>query len=339
LPKITKCMGTDGKTYKQLYKGGDDVRQDAVMEQVFGIANQLLSRDESTRSRSLAIRTYKVIPLNADAGLLEFVENSQAIGEWLVPAHDLYNPRDMKIADARKQLSEYQKSPASERVETYKDIMKRIKPVMRHFFMEKHYIPERWFEMRLLYSRSVAVMSMVGHILGLGDRHVSNIMIDTAKGELVPIDLGIAFEAGRQLPTPELVPFRLTPDIVDGFGISGVEGVFRRCSEETMRVLRAQSAVFITILEVFRYDPLQKWAASVEKVKRVQGSQIVDSSRIDGINQIDGQLFTDADRAIATVARKLSSELSVEYQVNDLIMQATDVNNVGSIFHGWQPYL
>jgi ataxia telangiectasia mutated family protein len=101
----------------------------------------------------------------------------------------------MKIADARKQLSEYQKSPASERVETYKDIMKRVKPVMRHFFMEKHYIPERWFEMRLLYSRSVAVMSMVGHILGLGDRHVSNIMIDTAKGELVPIDLGIAFEA------------------------------------------------------------------------------------------------------------------------------------------------
>jgi hypothetical protein len=58
-------------------------------------------------------------------------------------------------------------------------------------------------------------------------------------------------------------------------------------------------------------------AASVEKVKRVQGSQIVDSSRIDGINQIDGQLFTDADRAIATVARKLSSELSVEYQVNE----------------------
>ena len=71
------------------YKGGDDVRQDAVMEQVFGIANELLSQDEGTRSRSLAVRTYKVIPLNTDAGLLEFVENSQAIGEWLVPAHDL----------------------------------------------------------------------------------------------------------------------------------------------------------------------------------------------------------------------------------------------------------
>lgn len=161
--------------------------------------------------------------------------------------------------------------------------MKKIRPVMRHFFTEKHYLPARWFEMRLLYARSTAVMSMVGHILGLGDRHVSNILIDTAKGELIPIDLGIAFEAvrqtvyqvvltasaelnvmaarlqGRYLRTPELVPFRLTNDIVDGFGSSGVDGVFRKCSEETMRVLRAESAVLMTILEVFKYDPLQQW--------------------------------------------------------------------------------
>lgn len=64
---------------------------------------------------------------------------------------------------------------------------------------------------------------------------------------------------GKQLPTPEHVPFRLTPDIVDGFGISGVEGVFRKCSEETIRVLRSQASVLMTILEVFKYDPLQKW--------------------------------------------------------------------------------
>lgn len=39
---------------------------------------------------------------------------------------------------------------------------------------------------------------------------------------------GIAFEQGRLLPTPETVPFRLTRDIVDGMGVSGIEGVFRR---------------------------------------------------------------------------------------------------------------
>ena len=68
----------------------------------------------------------------------------------------------------------------------------------------------------------------VGYILGLGDRHVQNILIDTQSAELVHIDLGVAFEHGRILPTPETVPFRLTRDVVDGMGVCGVEGVFRR---------------------------------------------------------------------------------------------------------------
>jgi ataxia telangiectasia mutated family protein len=72
------------------------------------------------------------------------------------------------------------------------------------------------------------VISSVGYILGLGDRHVQNILIDTKSAELIHIDLGVAFEQGRILPTPETVPFRLTRDIVDGMGVAGVEGVFRR---------------------------------------------------------------------------------------------------------------
>jgi len=68
----------------------------------------------------------------------------------------------------------------------------------------------------------------VGYILGLGDRHVQNILIDCQTAQLVHIDLGVAFEQGRILPTPETVPFRLTRDVTDGMGIAGVEGVFRR---------------------------------------------------------------------------------------------------------------
>ena len=52
---------------------------------------------------------------------------------------------------------------------------------------------------------------------------------------MVHIDLGIAFEQGRFLNTPELVPFRLTQDVVDGMGAAGVEGAMRRCCEETLK--------------------------------------------------------------------------------------------------------
>jgi ataxia telangiectasia mutated family protein len=47
---------------------------------------------------------------------------------------------------------------------------------------------------------------------------------------------------------------------VDAMGITGVEGIFRRCCEETMKVLRANHASLITIVEVFIHDPLYRWA-------------------------------------------------------------------------------
>ncbi len=50
---------------------------------------------------------------------------------------------------------------------------------------------------------------------------------------------------GRFLPTPELVPFRLTPDVVDGMGVTGVEGVMRRCCEETLKVGRESGRVWV----------------------------------------------------------------------------------------------
>jgi len=41
-----------------------------------------------------------------------------------------------------------------------------------------------------MYTRSVAVSSIVGYIVGLGDRHVQNILVDCETAELIHIDLG-----------------------------------------------------------------------------------------------------------------------------------------------------
>eukprot|EP01035_Chromulina_nebulosa_P037008 gene37008-biopygen24385 len=55
------------------------------------------------------------------------------------------------------------------------------------------------------------------------------------RGEVVHIDFGIVYEQGKGLGTPETVPFRLTQDMVDGMGLSGCEGTFRRSCEELLR--------------------------------------------------------------------------------------------------------
>ena len=56
-----------------------------------------------------------------------------------------------------------------------------------------------------------ARIAQVGHIVGLGDRHAHNILVDTRSAEVVHIDFGVTFEQGKALATPETVPFRCPP--------------------------------------------------------------------------------------------------------------------------------
>ncbi|KAH7327711.1 hypothetical protein B0J17DRAFT_620413 [Rhizoctonia solani] len=338
LPKINDCLGDDGERYKQLFKGEgeDDLRQDAVMEQVFELVNILLKRDRSSKRRNLRVRTYKVIPLASQAGLLEFVTNTMPIGSWLLNAHKKYNPKDWQPPVCTDHLRKARATGKPQAlVDIFMEIRKHFRPVMRHFFTEAHKLPTAWFDMRLNYQRSVATTSIVGHVLGLGDRHLSNILIHNLTGEVVHIDLGIAFDQGRLLPIPETVPFRLTADIVDGLGSTGTEGVFRRCAEETLRVLRDQASVIKTILEVFNHDPLHSWSAAAVKIKHIQGTTDTD---MDGTS-LDSAEAEAADRALSSVARKLETSMSVEYTVNDLIATATDPANLSQLFVGWNPHV
>ena len=56
-PKKLSCLGTDGKSRPQLLKGRDDLRQDAVMQQVFGLIDTLLK--QSVPTSKLGVRTFK----------------------------------------------------------------------------------------------------------------------------------------------------------------------------------------------------------------------------------------------------------------------------------------
>ncbi|KAJ7577089.1 hypothetical protein C8J56DRAFT_972300 [Mycena floridula] len=347
LPKLCECHAEDGNAYKQMFKG-DDLRQDGVMEQVFDLCNMLFKRNRETSRRKLLVRDYKVIPLAPLAGVIEFVDGTLPLSKWLESAHPRYRPGDPSLVSTRKLLSgeppgSMYKESSERRIKTFVNATQKVKPVMRHYFTEHHKRPIAWFAMRLNYIRSVATTSMVGHVLGLGDRHVSNILIDERTGEVVHIDLGIAFDQGKFLPIPEQVPFRMTSDMVDGMGVAGTDGVFQRCAEETLRVLREGSDVIMTVLEVFRHDPLDMWTTSSTKIQRVQpgAATISEATAALGI-AIDSNSTVaaeSADRALSGVARKLEKTLSVESTVSGLITEARDPANLGMLFAGWSPYL
>lgn len=350
-PKIIGCQDSAGQFYKMLVKGGnDDLRQDAIMEQVFEQVSHLLQKNRPTRQRNLTIRAYKVVPLTTSSGIIEFVLNTIPLHDYLLPAHDKYYPSDWKANKCRQIIYEAQQKTRNERVKAYREVMAKFSPVMRYFFMHNFNGPDEWFRSRLAYTRSTAAISILGHVLGLGDRHGHNILLDERTGEVVHIDLGVAFEQGRVLPVPEVVPFRLTRDIVDGMGITKTEGVFRRCCEFTLSVLREESYNITTILDVLRYDPLYSWTISPLRMQRMQANNVEVKKEEAGVSSENNKVVaekknntaqkeeSEAERALMVVSKKLSKTLSVSATVNELIQQATDERNLAVLYCGWAAF-
>uniref|UniRef100_A0A7N8YQ22 non-specific serine/threonine protein kinase n=1 Tax=Mastacembelus armatus TaxID=205130 RepID=A0A7N8YQ22_9TELE len=352
LPKIIDCVGSDGKSRRQLVKGQDDLRQDAVMQQVFSMCSMLLQRNSDTRKRKKL--------QNIRNGVLEWCSGTMPIGEFLVDpnkgAHKRFRPQDLTNFACRKKMQDAQRLGFDEKLQTYSEVCKKFRPVFRYFCMERFLDPAVWMEKRLAYTRSVATSSIVGYIVGLGDRHIQNILIDEQSAELVHIDLGVAFEQGKILPTPETVPFRLSRDIVDGMGITGVEGVFRRCCEKTMEVMRNSQEALLTIVEVLLYDPLFDWTMNPLKaiylqhdeqqelnatLRSTMGGDDIDSHH----KSSDSQSFNKvAERVLLRLQDKLKgveegTVLSVGGQVNLLIQQAMDPKNLSRLFPGWQAWV
>lgn len=371
------------------------------MEQVFRTVDTLLQnqRNKSMKheesSKRLRLRTYRVIPLNPLAGVLEWVNDTIPLGDWLLPAHDRIRAGtgDLTVREARHTMKNEFDRPGSSptsKLSTYVTVCNRFQPVFRFFFWETTNDPRSWLEKRAAFTASTAVASMVGHVVGLGDRHCQNILLDRVTGQVVHIDLNMIFEAGLQLRIPERVPFRLTRDIVDALGPAPptsslieerrfsrakVAIEFLRGAEETLYLLRCQHESILTILQVFKFDPLHKWTHTpLQAARRILskvGSSSVSSTNHDesgketkveptSEEEEDGK---EADRALMRVKEKLvgyapntasafaskdrggkrssepSNRLGERGQVRLLVDQATNPELLCQMYPGWQPWV
>lgn len=179
-------------------KNADDIRQDAVMQQVFSTVNQLF---RSCSAKNLKIAGYSCVPLSQDSGVLEWVENTIPFGEYLIPrqndksAHTRYYPGEWTQNLCRNHIIH---APDDLKRIAFDEICRHFSPVFRFFFLEKFSQSlQHWHSARMMYTRSCAVNNFVGHILGIGDRHPGNILVHERSGELVHIDFGYVFDQSK----------------------------------------------------------------------------------------------------------------------------------------------
>lgn len=236
--------------------------------QLFSLVNTLLSVDSESFKRRLHIHRFAVIPLAPNAGLIGYVQDSDTLH---VLVRDYRDSRKILLnIEYRLMLQmapDYESLILLQKVEVFEYALDNTtgQDLYRVLWL-KSQNSEHWLERRATYTRSLAVNSMVGHIMGLGDRHPSNILLERSTGKVVHIDFGDCFEiAMRREKFPEKVPFRLTRMLTHAMEVSGIQGSFKFTCEITMRVLRENKESLMAVLEAFVYDPLINWRFVVDR--------------------------------------------------------------------------
>ncbi|KAF2644919.1 ARM repeat-containing protein [Massarina eburnea CBS 473.64] len=266
-PRKLEMQGSDGKAHTHILKGHEDIRQDERVMQLFGLCNTLLMHDTESRKRHLNIQRYAAVPLSTQSGLLGFVPNSDTLHVLIREYRD--SRKILLNIEHRIMLQmapDYDCLTLMQKVEVFGYALDNTtgQDLYRVLWL-KSKSSEAWLDRRTNYTRSLAVMSMVGYILGLGDRHPSNLMLDRVTGKIVHIDFGDCFEvAMHREKYPERVPFRLTRMLTYAMEVSNIEGSYRTTCEHVMRVLRTNKESVMAVLEAFIHDPLLTWRLGVQ---------------------------------------------------------------------------
>uniref|UniRef100_A0A2K6Q6U2 Serine/threonine-protein kinase ATR n=1 Tax=Rhinopithecus roxellana TaxID=61622 RepID=A0A2K6Q6U2_RHIRO len=336
-PKKISLKGSDGKFYIMMCKPKDDLRKDCRLMEFNSLINKCLRKDAESRRRELHIRTYAVIPLNDECGIIEWVNNTAGLRPILTK---LYKEKGVYMTGKELRQCMLPKSAAlSEKLKVFREfLLPRHPPIFHEWFLRTFPDPTSWYSSRSAYCRSTAVMSMVGYILGLGDRHGENILFDSLTGECVHVDFNCLFNKGETFEVPEIVPFRLTHNMVNGMGPMGTEGLFRRACEVTMRLMRDQREPLMSVLKTFLHDPLVEWSKPVKghsKASLNETGEVVNEKAKTHVLDIEQRL----QGVIKTRNRVTGLPLSIEGHVHYLIQEATDENLLCQMYLGWTPYM
>lgn len=391
-PKRIIIRGDDERDYPFLVKGGEDLRQDQRIEQLFGVMNMILSQDTACSQRSLALRTYQVIPISSRIGLIEWMENTCTLKDFLssrrteqeqktiMKPNESYDEWISKVAgkvDGIRRYAElYKKAKRVDTVNNFRRI-EQIVPddLLKRAFVRMSTTPEAFLSLRSHFSSSHAVLCVSHWILGIGDRHLSNFMINTETGGMIGIDFGHAFGSATQfLPVPELMPFRLTRQFMNLMRPMAESGLIQSVMVHSLRAFRNDPDLLLNTMDVFVKEPSLDWK-NFELKQLKKGGTWTESVNTKEINWFPLQKVNFARRKLEGAnpsvitseevclgfektpeykgmlavargeeqhnirARHNEKDLSVEDQVDCLIDQATDPNILGRVWVGWEPWI
>ncbi|XP_060247015.1 DNA-dependent protein kinase catalytic subunit isoform X1 [Meriones unguiculatus] len=292
-PKRIVIRGHDEKEYPFLVKGGEDLRQDQRIEQLFEVMNAILSQDAACSQRNMQLRTYRVVPMTSRLGLIEWIENTMTLKDLLLSSmsqeeEEAYN-REAPLCEYQDWLRKvsgksgveayelmYKRANRTETVVAFRKLENKIPAdLLKRTFVKMSASPEAFLALRSHFASSHALLCISHWLLGIGDRHLNNFMVSMETGSMIGIDFGHAFGSATQfLPLPELMPFRLTRQFVSL--MLPMKGTSLVCTVmvHALRAYRSCADLLTDTMEVFVREPSFDWKNFEQKMLKKGGSWI-----------------------------------------------------------------
>ena len=308
--------------------------------EIFQLFDFFLATDPKTRARNLGVRSYHVTPLGPEMGLIEWVADLTSFKGAVCPVynrksiHNIQHNYQPQYKNEKKDFELYTKGkceiPIEKLVFILKfSVMKTMNPPLFHqWFLDRFHTGQSWLKARTTYTNSLAVTSIIGNIIGLGDRHCENIQICKKTGELVHIDLNMIFERGLNLGVPEIVPFRMTPNIIDGCGVTGLDGNFRTIAIMTMRLAKEKEKMLRTVISLFLADPTINW----------NNFKTRDNKRDSRKETSNAKSLIDVMNRIHCITKDNEALSEAEY-LDHLLKSATCTKKLSKMWRGWAPQI
>ncbi|KND04346.1 uncharacterized protein SPPG_00077 [Spizellomyces punctatus DAOM BR117] len=292
-PKRLIILGSDEKEHPWLIKGGEDLRLDQRVQQMFSIMNDIMLHDMNCLEGGLFLRTYKVIPMSTSLGILEWVENTKPLREVMmsIPGFkEEYSRADQKHAAFVESFKGHARNlgdmygnmfrkASRNRTVDHMSSLTSFEPYLRTWMHKLAASPEAFLSIRAQFAKSLATLNICSYLLGIGDRHAENFLIDMTTGQIVGIDFGHAFGSATEvLPIPELIPFRLTRQMELALEPLGISVLLEYPMINVLTAMRSRKDVLLNALNIFIKEPLMEWRRFALSQAQKQGKTSQDAS-------------------------------------------------------------
>uniref|UniRef100_A0A7S3JS21 Non-specific serine/threonine protein kinase n=1 Tax=Aureoumbra lagunensis TaxID=44058 RepID=A0A7S3JS21_9STRA len=345
-PRRLELNGSDGRTYVFLLKGHEDLHQDECVMQVFALINSIIRKKDMRRHTCLKIRLYTVLPLSHCTGLVGWVHKCSTVYELIARFRARVGIAfDTELNMLNRMAPEYEILPSLMSEEVFTHVLRRTRNRdLRKMLLLVSKCVEMWLRGISNFGQSLAIASFSGYILGIGDRHLSNIMVDRISGQIVHVDFGECFdECNSRQSYPEYVPFRLTEQFVNVSSIHEIDASYRNCATLSVRILREHGLCILAMLESFISEcivgdgsvQIQTALPSIKAKHR----RIFDRESAQNIHLTSDYNLINQTRKKISGGEFLEAELSEYEQLGLLIFEARSPVYLSAMYPGWCPLI